>query len=153
MLQKQTTNPELIRILELLMAMPLLSHFRLVGGTALSLMKGHRISVDIDLFTSRQYGTTDFSSIEAEIKKSFPVVENPDDEFPALKAGQNNNGLHLTIGFDEEHLVKTDILYRGDFLYEPFELEGIRMASVDEIGTMKLDVISRGQKERFLGLV
>lgn len=86
MLQKQTTNPELISILERLMALPLLSSFRLVGGTALSLMKGHRISVDIDLFTDQEYGTTDFSSIEAEIKKSFPIVDNPDDEFPILKA-------------------------------------------------------------------
>lgn len=31
--------------------------FRLVGGTALSLQMGHRLSVDIDLFTDAEYGT------------------------------------------------------------------------------------------------
>ena len=54
MLQKQTTRPELIQILEVLMSIPQLSYFRLVGVTALSLFKGHRVSVDIDLFTDQE---------------------------------------------------------------------------------------------------
>lgn len=154
MLQKQTTSPQLIEILEKLMAMPLLSSFRLVGGTALSLIKGHRISVDIDLFTGQAYGSTDFNAIEAEIRKIFPLVENPADEFPAVKALENNKGLHLTIGFDEEHPVKTDILYWEDFLFDAIEVEGIRMATIEEIGAMKLDVISRGgRKKDFWDLV
>lgn len=33
------------------MTSPLFDSFRLVGGTALSLQKGHRISIDIDLFS------------------------------------------------------------------------------------------------------
>ncbi len=37
--------------------------FRLVGGTALSLKIGHRISVDIDLFSDAEYGTIDFDAI------------------------------------------------------------------------------------------
>ena len=90
MLHKQTTSPQLIKILELLMEMPRLSSFRLVGGTALSLLKGHRISVDIDLFTDQTYGTTDFEEIENEIKQIFPFVQNPSDQFPQLKAIKNN---------------------------------------------------------------
>lgn len=70
--------------------MPRLSSFRLVGGTALSLLKGHRISVDIDLFTDQTYGTTDFEEIENEIKQIFPFVQNPSDQFPQLKAIKNN---------------------------------------------------------------
>jgi Nucleotidyl transferase AbiEii toxin, Type IV TA system len=34
--------------------------FRLVGGTALSLYRGHRLSEDIDLFTDAPYGSIDF---------------------------------------------------------------------------------------------
>jgi hypothetical protein len=136
------------------MAMPLLSSFRLVGGTALSLLKGHRESVDIDLFTDKTYRTTDFAAIEKEIKKSFPFVENPDDEFPAIKALENNSGLRLTIGVDKEHPVKTDILYWDDFLFDAVEIDGIRMAREEEIGAMKLDVISRGgRKKDFWDLV
>lgn len=57
------------------MQAPLLEAFRLVRGTALSLLKGHRISVDIDLFTDQEYGTTNFRAIEQWIERSFPVVQ------------------------------------------------------------------------------
>jgi len=36
--------------------------FRLVGGTNLSLLYGHRKSDDIDLFTDADYGSLDFDS-------------------------------------------------------------------------------------------
>lgn len=137
------------------MALPILSSFRLVGGTALSLLKGHRISVDIDLFTDQAYGTTDFAAIEQVIKETFPVVDNYADAFPALKALENNQGLYLYVGDDEQGLIKTDILYwDAFFLFEALELDGIRLASVEEIGAMKLDVISRGgRKKDFWDLV
>jgi hypothetical protein len=38
--------------------------FHLVGGTALSLHLGHRMSADIDLFTDAAYGSVDFDAIE-----------------------------------------------------------------------------------------
>jgi hypothetical protein len=56
MLQKQTTSPQLFQVLIELMDIPELTKFRLGGGTALSLMRGHRKSVDIDLFTDEEYG-------------------------------------------------------------------------------------------------
>src|SRR5215217_5416668 len=101
MLQKQTTSPELFQVLKTLMSLPILSSFRLVGGTALSLQKGHRISIDIDLFTDQTYGTTNFSAIEQVIKEHFPVVDNYADAFPRLKALENNLGLYLYIGSTE----------------------------------------------------
>lgn len=45
--------------LYILMQEPLFSPFRLVGGTNLSLRYGHRLSVDIDLFTDTEYGSLD----------------------------------------------------------------------------------------------
>ena len=59
MLHIQTTNPELLKVLKKLMGMEMLKDFRLVGGTALSLLRGHRISEDIDLFTYQEYGAID----------------------------------------------------------------------------------------------
>lgn len=136
------------------MALPGLSSFRLVGGTALSLQRGHRISEDIDLFTDALYGTTDFAAIEDELKTNFPVVQNVYDRFPSLKTLENNKGLHLLIGFSNDKLIKTDILYWEDFLFEPLNVERIRMATVEEIGAMKLDVVSRGgRKKDFWDLV
>lgn len=49
-----------------------LTQFRLVGGTALSLQIGHRISVDIDLFTDAPYGSIDFKEIDDFIENTFP---------------------------------------------------------------------------------
>jgi Nucleotidyl transferase AbiEii toxin, Type IV TA system len=37
------------------MTLPELNNFYLVGGTALSLQYGHRISVDIDLFSGEKF--------------------------------------------------------------------------------------------------
>ncbi len=46
-----TVSPLLEEILKDFMKDEVFLPFRLVGGTALSLQIGHRISVDIDLFT------------------------------------------------------------------------------------------------------
>ena len=50
MLSYQTIHPNTLELLKRLMAEPLFSQTRLVGGTALALQIGHRSSVDLDLF-------------------------------------------------------------------------------------------------------
>ena len=50
MLQTQAIEPGTFSVLKKLMDLPSLQDFCLVGGTALSLKYGHRISIDIDLF-------------------------------------------------------------------------------------------------------
>lgn len=60
-----------------LMSCEELSQFRLVGGTALSLQLGHRISVDIDLFTDAPYESVDFAKIDSLLNAMFPYVSNP----------------------------------------------------------------------------
>jgi len=40
---------------------PAFSHFVLVGGTSLSLQLGHRISVDLDMFTNETFNENDLS--------------------------------------------------------------------------------------------
>ena len=56
-----TVNPSLLSVLTDVMSEDLFDDFILVGGTALSLRLGHRISVDIDMFTAVEYGSIDFS--------------------------------------------------------------------------------------------
>ncbi len=48
-----------------------LSTFRLVGGTSFSLQLGHRLSVDIDLFTDAPYASIDFQAIDRFFKTKF----------------------------------------------------------------------------------
>lgn len=92
-------------------------------------------------------GSVDFAKIEAEIKKEFPFVVN-DDQVLGLQL-ENNLGLHLHVGITEERYIKTDILnWNNDFLFPPEEVEGIRLATFEEIALMKLDTISRGGRKK-----
>jgi hypothetical protein len=70
-----TVSPLLLSVLKTLMDAKELETFRLVGGTALSLYKGHRISTDIDLFTDESYGSIDFDAIDSYLRAVYPYVE------------------------------------------------------------------------------
>ena len=60
MLQIQTVEPDCLALLKYLMGLEELKDFRLAGGTALSLRLGHRISIDLDLFTNKLFDPTEF---------------------------------------------------------------------------------------------
>ena len=51
----QTVSESLLGILKKIMDSEIFADFRLVGGTSLSLQRGHRRSVDIDLFKNTIY--------------------------------------------------------------------------------------------------
>ena len=55
MLQTQTIAPATLQLLKRFMQDSELRSFRLVGGTSLALQLGHRISVDLDLFTDAAF--------------------------------------------------------------------------------------------------
>ncbi len=71
MLQKQAVDNKTFSLLQKLQSIPELKEMRLVGGTALALQIGHRISVDLDFF-----GTFNSSIVKAKLFKNlFQVVE------------------------------------------------------------------------------
>lgn len=51
MLYTETVSPSTLELLKLLMRNTALQPFVLVGGTSLALQLGHRVSIDLDLFT------------------------------------------------------------------------------------------------------
>ena len=55
MLYIETVKPDTFSLLKELMLVKEMQHFNLVGGTALSLRLGHRISVDLDLFSHEKF--------------------------------------------------------------------------------------------------
>ena len=73
MLQTQSVYPETLGVLKELMQDPLFSEFYLVGGTAFALQIGHRISVDIDLFTNVSF---DSLILSAELKEKYNFKES-----------------------------------------------------------------------------
>jgi hypothetical protein len=68
MLQYTAVVPSTLELLKLLMQQKCLSDFNLVGGTALALQLGHRISVDLDFFSLHDF---DGDVILFELQKIF----------------------------------------------------------------------------------
>jgi Nucleotidyl transferase AbiEii toxin, Type IV TA system len=136
MLQSATVHPATLAILKQLMSMLALKQFNLVGGTSLSLQIGHRISIDLDLF----------SNIDCDNSKIINAIE-PLGELTVLV----DNPPFLQMRLDD---VKLDFLkYPYPFIQNYLEIEGIRLVSIENIATMKLTAIARrGAKKDFFDL-
>lgn len=142
MLYWNTVEPTLRDSLLVFMRSGVFADFRLVGGTALSLYKGHRMSVDIDLFTDAEYGSVDFNAIDRFLQDHFPYVDSSFGVLPGM-------GRSYLVGSGRENNIKLDIYYSTDkFIHPSYEEDGIRLASVDDIVAMKIDVISRGGRKK-----
>jgi hypothetical protein len=60
------------------MQLPALNNFGLVGGTALSLLYGHRLSEDVDIFSSAPFDNTDvINELKENFETHFLVEEKP----------------------------------------------------------------------------
>ncbi|HCA07659.1 MAG TPA: hypothetical protein DEO71_10780 [Chryseobacterium sp.] len=142
MLYYNTVDDLLKNCLKILMSASLLQNFRLVGGTSLSLQIGHRKSVDIDLFSDATYGSIDFKEIENYLKSTFPYIDSFSDLGPAM-------GKSYSIGTDEKNVVKLDLYYTDGFIQQPIIADdNIRLATVEEIIAMKVDVVQRGGRKK-----
>lgn len=115
--------------------------FRLVGGTALSLQIGHRESIDIDLFSDVDYGSIDFDGIEKYLNDNFSHVDHLSELFPGM-------GRSYFIGSDLGNTLKLDVYYTDSFIQPAHVEDNIRMATVEEIIAMKIDVVQRGGRKK-----
>ncbi len=115
--------------------------FRLVGGTALSLQIGHRLSVDIDLFSDAAYGTINFKAINKYLRDNFSYVDT-------LEYDEVGIGTSYFIGKNKNQCSKLDVFYTDGFVYPLLNIDDIRMASAEEIIAMKLEVIGRGGRKK-----
>ncbi|MGO2357218.1 MAG: nucleotidyl transferase AbiEii/AbiGii toxin family protein [Mesonia sp.] len=140
MLDYSTVNDLLRNSLLKLMKLDVFNDFRLVGGTALSLQIGHRISIDIDMFSDIEYGTLDFNTIENHLRENFQYVDFL-NTIPAL-------GKSYFIGENKEEAIKLDLYYTDTFIKPYVEVDGIRMATIEEIIAMKIDVVQRGGRKK-----
>jgi hypothetical protein len=124
MLYKETVSKEMWELLQKLMKDEMLKEFTLVGGTALSLMLGHRLSVDIDLFTTKPF---DENYILNYFANTYPVeVKNKFENTLLLKISQ----------------IKVDILaHQYQWQLPTITKENVRLASLEDIGAMKLHAI------------
>lgn len=134
-LYHDTVSPTLMRILNELMRLDSLKDFRLVGGTSLALQRGHRRSIDIDMFTDVEYGTMPLAAIRADLEQLFPIHKDTDSlEGSAL-------GYSVRLGYEPGYVVKLDLFYTEHFIFEPLWAGHIRIADQREIAAMKLMAI------------
>ena len=133
MLRYDAIDPATLGLLKKLMAIPALAGFRLVGGTALALQLGHRISLDIDLFTDAEFEVSEILDALAKFDAVTVLGEKP-------------NSLNLIIDG-----VRTDLIrYAYPILSDVIVADNIRMLSKDDIGPMKLSAVTtRGAKKDF----
>lgn len=141
-LHYNTVTPQLKLILEDLMKSELFLPFRLVGGTSLSLRLGHRTSVDIDLFTNATYGSLDYEVLEKYLIEKYPYFDMPD------KTNIIGFGRSYYVGKSKDDNVKLDLYYHDELSDEIEIIDIIRMATLEDIVAMKVDVVSRGGRKK-----
>ena len=125
MLQIQTIAPATLLILKQLMNDPQMEHFRLVGGTALALQLGHRISVDLDLFSQ-----TPFDAQQLQENLEINHLLQTDYLAKGTVKGEING-------------VQIDCIEHNYPWIKPLvEEDGIRLASLEDISAMKLNAIA-----------
>ena len=130
-----TVSAPLLSILRKLMASEVFKDFSLGGGTALALQRGHRRSVDIDLFTDMDYADMPIAAMREYLEKEFPIHKGTESmNMPA-------NGYHIFLSEGQEPPIKVDFFYTEPFIFPAIEEDGLRIADQREIAAMKLGVI------------
>lgn len=141
-LHYQTVSPVLVNYLHKLMAHPAFKDFYLVGGTSLALQRGHRLSIDIDLFTCIPYGWMNTAEIETALVEMFPYTDR-------IEELQNSQMVYsLYIGDSKEECVKLDLCYDDALIFPLIEVDGLRIASEMEIAAMKIQAITQTEQRR-----
>lgn len=146
-LNYQTVTPQLKDVLTKMMSNSIFNPFYLVGGTSLSLRLGHRKSLDIDLFTNKPYGSLDFSVFEKFFHENFVYYDY---------TGTSNVvgfGKSYYVGESKDENVKVDLYYKDEIIDPCDIIDNIRIATLNDVVAMKVDVISRvGRKKDFWDL-
>lgn len=136
MLHREAVEAATLALLKNLMALPVLDDFYLVGGTALALRIGHRISVDLDLFSPHPFDQQRMAGAFTQLIHHQLV-------------GESTNTLNLEVDGIKVDLIAYQYPLVGDVTKE----DTIRLASLQDIACMKLSAISsRGARRDFYDL-
>ena len=101
---------------------------------------GHRISIDIDLFTDSDYGSLNFEDIETFLKSKFSFI--------VFSSELTSFGKSYFIGSSDNNAVKLDVFYSDPFIDDELLIDNIRLASLKDITAMKIEVIQNGGRKK-----
>lgn len=124
MLRTETVPPATLELLKRLMEDERLNGFFLAGGTALSLQIGHRISIDLDFFTLDGFEENVFSAY-MEDNAGFMLDFMGKNTLKGKIAG-------IIVDF---------ITHAYPLVDKVNSIEGVRLASLQDIAAMKLNAI------------
>jgi hypothetical protein len=136
MLHRETLSPVALDLLKVLCAHPAVNPFALAGGTSLALRFGHRLSLDLDFFTSEPF-------------ENEPLVVVLKREFAFDERRRGTTGI---TGFMSG--VRVDFVkYAYPFIQPPDVIEDVRLASLPDVVAMKLSAVTnRGARKDFYDL-
>ncbi|MBM3124552.1 MAG: nucleotidyl transferase AbiEii/AbiGii toxin family protein [Chloroflexi bacterium] len=131
-----TVTPAIREILAVFFKSEIAGEFYLAGGTALALQLGHRLSVDLDLF----------SQIHSDVPALMEPLRRALKKFsPALSDSSWGNLVFLADN------VRVGFYGYGYALIAPLvEAEGTKLASIHDIALMKMDaLLARASRKDF----
>jgi predicted nucleotidyltransferase component of viral defense system len=136
MLSYEVINQETLGLLRKINEHPLFSDYRLVGGTALALLLGHRKSMDLDFFGNTSIDPYDLSELFRSLGSST-----------FTKSSARISSAYISD-------VKVDVVwYPYPWIDDLLLRDGIRLAAVKDIAAMKISAITnRGTKKDFWDL-
>lgn len=131
----ETISTEMRQVMAVFGGSQIGARFYLAGGTALALELGHRRSFDLDFFSM----TEDIPSIRQPLAKVFQSFD------PILADSSWGSLIFLVAG------VRTSFISYGYRMVAPFvDAEGVNLASIQDIGLMKLDaLLARASRKDF----
>ena len=141
-LRTNIASPLLLECLRKIMTNKAFDNHYFVGGTALALQRGHRISIDIDMFTNALYGEMNTDELKKALVEMFPYTENLERLDETLMV------YSLYVGNSRDDCIKLDICYDDDPIFPLVNIDGIRMVSEKDIAAMKLNCIAQDRQRK-----
>lgn len=135
---EMATTPACRQCLDYLRRQAFIGDFYLAGGTALAFQIGHRISTDLDWFSTQQ-------RLLAPAREEICLALNSSGQ---SEVTSEQDGMLFTRLFGAD----VSFIYQRHPLLEPtVEYQGVQLASPADIGLMKLAAInSRGTRRDFV---
>jgi predicted nucleotidyltransferase component of viral defense system len=114
--------------------------FYLAGGTALALQLGHRDSLDFDFFTQKEF----------DAEKLFIKLQNIFSGYKLKKIQEEKNTLTILV---DDKIKMSFFYYPYKLIKKPVKTENFILASIEDIGCMKLQaIVSRATARDYVDL-
>lgn len=122
---KNAVQPGVLELLKKLQSEDILKGFYLAGGTSLSLQMGHRLSIDLDLFSINDF----------DVREMLEFLES---SYNLISVYTSKNTIRGSIND-----IKIDIIsHKYPLLEPPIFKDGTALVSIKDISAMKLNAIA-----------